>query len=316
MIDIGNIEIQDLFVGSANAVGLYQGAVAIWEKSEPQPAGPWLCFTANTANSTIHLDKVGTPNAISLETSTDGTTWTDYRWTDTTGDTLTLTNIGDKVYMRAKTENSTIGSSNSNYYKFVGTGSFAASGNIQSLLKADCSRVDAPGSCYLSMFQGCSSLTTAPELPATTLANACYEAMFRDCTSLTSAPALSATTLVTYCYNNMFNGCSSLTTAPALPATTLVNYCYWGMFQGCTSLTTAPELPATTLANGCYRDMFKGCSNLSSITLGYTGNFAFANFNGWVSGVASSGTFYYNGSDTTRGPDAIPRGWTVTPYTP
>ena len=35
MIDIGNIEIQDLFVGSANAVGLYQGDVEVWSKDTP-----------------------------------------------------------------------------------------------------------------------------------------------------------------------------------------------------------------------------------------------------------------------------------------
>lgn len=53
----------------------------------------------------MKLNKVGSPSAIYLETSTDGNTWADYSWTDSAGDTLTLANIGDKVYMRAKTEN-------------------------------------------------------------------------------------------------------------------------------------------------------------------------------------------------------------------
>ena len=34
------------------------------------------------------------------------------------------------------------------------------------------------------MFAGCTSLTSAPALPATTLANYCYQRMFQDCTSL------------------------------------------------------------------------------------------------------------------------------------
>ena len=34
--------------------------------------------------------------------------------------------------------------------------------------------------------------------------------MFNGCTALTTAPELPATTLVTYCYTNMFNSCSSL----------------------------------------------------------------------------------------------------------
>ena len=224
-----------------------------------------LCFTAEEANSTLHLDKVGSPNAISLETSMDGNTWTDYSWTNKAGDTLTLANIGDKVYMRAKTENQTIGSSLSKSYKFVMTGKIAASGNIQTLLKADGSRTDAPKYCYCGIFSSCSSLTTAPELPATTLALGCY----------------------------------------------------YSMFAGCTSLTTAPALPATTLVDYCYSNMFSYCSNLNTIKLGYTGNFANAPsgaFSGWVAGVAQTGTFYYNGSDTTTGESAIPSGWTVSPW--
>ena len=118
--------------------------------------------------------------------------------------------------------------------------------------------------CYESMFSNCTSLTTAPELPATTLAVDCYRGMFYGCTSLTTAPALPAETLADSCYQEMFRGCTSLTTAPALPATTLNDSCYYSMFSDCTSLTTASELPATTLANECYNGMFQGCTSLTT----------------------------------------------------
>ena len=59
-----------------------------------------------------------------------------------------------------------------------------------------------------------------------TMTNYCYDSMFYGCTSLTQAPALPATTLTGCCYDSMFYGCTSLTQAPALPATTLANYCY------------------------------------------------------------------------------------------
>ena len=95
-----------------------------------------------------------------------------------------------------------------------------------------------------------------------TMTTYCYAYMFYGCTSLTQAPALSATTLANYCYNDMFYGCTSLTRAPALPATTLTTYCYKNMFYGCTSLTQAPALPATTLKTGCYQGMFSGCTSL------------------------------------------------------
>ena len=122
-------------------------------------------------------------------------------------------------------------------------------------------------SCYSAMFSGCKSLKSAPKLPATTLALGCYDSMFSGCTSLTSAPTLSATTLAEGCYQFMFSGCTSLTSAPTLSATTLAEGCYQFMFFGCTSLTSAPELPATTLANACYQFMFGGCTNLSSVTM-------------------------------------------------
>ena len=116
--------------------------------------------------------------------------------------------------------------------------------------------------CYL--FKDCAVLTSAPDLPATTLAEECYFSMFRNCTSLTSAPKLTATELTYYCYGNMFTGCTSLEKAPDLPATTLAGYCYFKMFEGCTSLTSAPELKATTLAEECYFSMFRNCTSLTS----------------------------------------------------
>ena len=118
--------------------------------------------------------------------------------------------------------------------------------------------------CYWSMFNDCTSLTTAPELPATTLAERCYWQMFADCTSLTTAPSLPATTLAEECYDQMFINCTSLTTAPVLSATTLASGCYYSMFWGCSSLTTAPSLPATTLTHGCYNRMFMGCTSLTT----------------------------------------------------
>ena len=121
--------------------------------------------------------------------------------------------------------------------------------------------------CYRNMFYYCTSLTSAPVLPATTLANSCYDSMFSGCKSLTSAPALPATTLENSCYDSMFYGCTSLTSAPKLSATKLADNCYYFMFSGCTSLESAPELTATTLANCCYQNMFYGCENLSSVTM-------------------------------------------------
>jgi hypothetical protein len=137
--------------------------------------------------------------------------------------------------------------------------------------------------------------------------------MFRGCTSLTTAPELPATTMAIYCYADMFAGCTSLTTAPELPATTLASQCYYCMFQGCTSLTSAPVLPATTLVERCYCYMFQGCTNLNYIKC-LTTNISASNCTyNWVRNVAASGTFVKASSMTswTTDNNGIPANWTV-----
>jgi len=167
--------------------------------------------------------------------------------------------------------------------------------------------------CYYGMFNGCTSLTQAPELPATVMANYCYGRMFYGCTSLTQAPELPATYLAEGCYSYMFYGCISLATAPELPATTLADYCYDHMFNGCTSLIESPILPAQTLVTYCYQSMFDSCGNLSKITcLATTFSASWVTLN-WVSGVAASGTFVKSPSMSSwrTGVSGIPSGWTV-----
>lgn len=116
---------------------------------------------------------------------------------------------------------------------------------------------------FCCLFQDCSLLTSAPDLPATTLTVNCYHSMFKGCVRLTEAPDLPATNLAEYCYISMFEGCEELTKAPELPAPNLSRYCYYSMFKNCESLTTAPELPANQLAENCYGNMFEGCGALT-----------------------------------------------------
>ena len=141
--------------------------------------------------------------------------------------------------------------------------------------------------------------------------------MFNGCTSLTTAPALPVTTLTGSCYKSMFQGCTSLTTAPALPATTLTNSCYSSMFKGCTSLTTAPVLPATTLTGFCYQYMFDGCTSLTTVTCLATDINASNCVLNWLKEVAATGTFYKAASMSNwqvDSPGGIPTGWTTQDY--
>ena len=174
---------------------------------------------------------------------------------------------GDKgnLRLRGTNHNGTADDSGYSTITFTKDALVACTGDIRTLLDwKNYSTVETQNARFCNLFEGRSVLTSAPELPATMLADNCYSAMFSGCTSLTSAPKLPATTLAIGCYSNMFSGCTSLTSAPTLSATTLADYCYNGMFSGCTSLKSAPTLSARTLAESCYNEMFNGCKNLKS----------------------------------------------------
>ena len=245
------------------------------------PAYGGLCFTAEANNSSVQLTAVGSAPAVTLVKSFDGVNWEAYA----VGEVIDLPSVGDFVYLAAgEGGNETFGSSTSVYHHFVINGLVAASGDITSIRRFDLEQTTLANYCYVSMFDGCTGLTSAPELPAITLAISCYR--------------------------SMFSGCTGLTSAPELPATTLANICYSSMFSGCTGLTSAPELPATTLARNCYRLMFNGCMNLSLIKVHF--KTWGASTTDWVSNVSPTGTFYKPSTlPEEYGTGKIPTGWTV-----
>ena len=290
-IDNKDIDDRNIFVKHENDA--YYLFVKLCKCADIEKPGDALYFTnTNDGESTVKLIVNGELQTDYEYYKSSIIGWEKY----TIGDAITLANRNDKVYFRGSRSQQRIG----NYIQFNLTGKLSVGGNINSLLSPDESvykniddyitfesantdaflylfydqsaLVDASllklntnklaPNCYDSMFNYCTSLTKAPELPATTLADHCYDAMFSDCTSLTQAPELHAATLADGCYIRMFSDCTSLTQAPELPAATLADHCYNRMFKGCTSLTQAPELPATTLVNSCYYSMFEGCTSL------------------------------------------------------
>ena len=138
-------------------------------------------------------------------------------------------------------------------------------GDIRTLLDYESYKtVKTDQALFCCLFENCTAITSAPDLPAETLADKCYREMFANCKNLVKAPALPAKTLAEYCYESMFEGCTSLKTDPELPATKLADCCYRSMFSGCKSLDTAPTLSVEALANNCYSTMFKGCTSLKT----------------------------------------------------
>ena len=152
-----------------------------------------------------------------------------------------MVTAGNKIMWKSTTlkNDGTSGSGN-----FQSSGHYIAQGNIMSLLygdeferktvinkgnvfgylfsRSDRELIDVTNlilpattlsdSCYLSMFQGCANLTTAPKLPATILANRCYEYMFKDCYNISLIECLATDISATNCTykwldnNNVRNG--------------------------------------------------------------------------------------------------------------
>lgn len=229
------------------------------EAVEVKPDIPYLTFVAGAAQRLTMTKAVET-----LEYSVNNGTWSELG-------TNTVDFGGELGILRLRGKNlNGTGETNSSYYspniEFENEDvCVACYGDIRTLLDySTYTKVDTQNARFDILFSGCAQLTSAPQLPATTLADWCYSGMFSRCWRLKEAPELPATTLAFHCYSTMFSGCSGLVKAPELPATILAENCYSGMFGGCTSLKEAPALPAKTLAQGCYINMFNECKSLLS----------------------------------------------------
>ena len=293
---LGGVSFTGTFVKSKDAtwdVRGYSGIPEGWtvktdagtsdDPQKPNPEEPSYLTFVSTGESTISLIKIGDPDPITLEYSTNGSTWTPY----TIGGAITISNGENLMFRAGETGNEGFSKGKDNYYQFKISGEVAAKGNIMSLLDRTCARNSVPSFAFNNLFSDCKGLTEAPDLPATDLAEGCYASMFAGCTSLTKAPVLPATKMAEDCYAYMFSWCSNLTTAPALSATELAGLCYEEMFLGCTSLTEAPVLPATELAGGCYAYMFDRCTSLTTAPVLPATNLDYACYMGMFRGCTS-----------------------------
>ena len=242
-------------------------------------AGPWTANETTTGNLTpipYVTFKADTEQKFKMTTQNYTISGLEYsvndgEWQDVEADTeVPFGGENGTLRLRGTNQNGTATSTvNYSTIKFtVANVNVACTGDIRTLLNwKKYTTVDTQNARFCSLFNGCSVLTSAPELPATNLAEKCYASMFKGCTNLETAPALPATYLVGYCYFYMFADCKNLNTAPELPATHLALFCYYGMFQGCSSLQKAPDLSATDLQYYCYTNMFCNCTNLTSVTM-------------------------------------------------
>lgn len=235
--------------------------VMVIKKGGAPSSNDYMYLEAAQANSTVSM--VSTlETAPNLEYSTDGVTWQEWQHTTAEGthtfDTITLGDIGDRVYLRGNNPDGlgyhvgkTSYSSN-----FVLTGVINGGGNIMSILDTTMALTEVPQFGLMSLFaifdEGIDpALLTTPSMETITAIGE------RGC-------------------ENMYYGCSSITSAADMPALiTIGDYGCSSMYDSCTSLTSAADMPIlTTISDGGCESIYYDCTFDMSDD-GTTLNFAF-----------------------------------------
>lgn len=268
-LEAGKSYTYNLIVGK-NKVTIGNVTVAEWgtgkiDGGKAEEYIPYVTFTAEKAQKFM-MKTNGNYNISGLEYSVNFGDWT----TVEANKEVTFGGTNGDLRLRGTNTDGTA-SALDKYSTITFTDSYvpvACTGDIRTLLDWDnYTTVNTENAMFINLFENCSVLTSAPELPATSLAYNCYYCMFLGCKNLKSAPKLPAKALANQCYAYMFARCTNLKTAPELPAEVLANQCYDSMFLGCKNLKTAPKLPAKTSQMYCYVSMFSGCTNLKSAEL-------------------------------------------------
>lgn len=188
---------------------------------------PYVTFNAETEQTMKLSEGVAVKSSGASEGFEYSVGWGE--WTTlNTGEPVTFGGTHGALRLRGKSETGTEGKK----IEFGNNTEVAASGDIRTLIDwTGHDTAETGNAVFAGLFQGCTQLTSAPELPSTELAEGCYE--------------------------NMFAGCTSLTEAPVLPAHVLTENCYQGMFSGCTSLESVTMLATDTSADGCMDGMLE-----------------------------------------------------------
>ena len=216
----GNSYTYQLKVGK-NKISVSGITVADWdntgiitEGSKAEHIIPYVTFKAD-AEQKFRMITYGDYTISGLEYSVNGGDW---KTVVAGGDGITFGGTNGDLRLRGTNPYGT--ANNTNEYSnitFTNNVNVACTGDIRTLLNWKYyDTVDTQNARFNMLFYNCGVLTSAPDLPATTLATNCYDCMFFYCTSLESAPVLPATTLSDWCYFQMFSYCKKLSTVTML----------------------------------------------------------------------------------------------------
>lgn len=209
---IGNEDVSKLYLGSAEISKIMLGTSQVYDGGDtPTPPAPVpydeQYLTVETLTDGYLEFETFSQGNIFYYSTNNGTTWN-------TIDQAPLLTANEKVLIKGVNPTATL-SHGIGRIKY--SGEFNVYGNVMSLVYGDnfVGQTAMNDYQFTSLFDSVwqeSYLISAENLvlPATALTIGCYMSMFKGCASLTTAPVLSATTLAESCYNDMFSYCTSL----------------------------------------------------------------------------------------------------------
>lgn len=253
---MGELTDDELLAQNGNQAGV--GVAEYFDELDKKPK--ILTFTANEDGVSLAFffnrnyagEEQQNPN-ITFQKSTDGgLTWEEHTigvYDPDDGDTSDLDVIaldgGESVMFKGvNSENFTVGDPENDggiYVGFYLDGSAAASGDITSLINGVGVDATVQFMQFYSMFSGCTGLTQAPALPATTLAEYCYNSMFYGCTNITSHHVATMNNSVNVFQNN--SACTSFTIDADTPPT-IGNNTITGLKADCAIYVPAESVDA------------------------------------------------------------------------
>lgn len=236
-----------------NVASVTEVSVSPWKTSSDITEGeavlvPYITFSAEGAQ-TFKMDfgSFALGDGEYFEYSVGNGDWMRFKWT-----VSDVAFGGEKgnLRLRGKSSKGTATDfSNYSIISFGNTAKVSCTGDIRTLIdyKGYNTTASTGDARFCSLFEGCSSLTKAPKLPATNLAKSCYQAMFYNCDNLINAPELPAKTLAENCYNQMFGGCSKLSKVTMKATDVNANHCLYNWLTN--NAGTGASSRTLTLAN-------------------------------------------------------------------
>lgn len=321
---IGGKTVADIQIGGKTVKDIYDNthSVLLWERSSAEPDYFYFEDRSGAANS-VTLAKSGTATEwVSLEYSTDKSTWTSWDLSQS----LAIPANG-KVYLRG--DNGRMAVDSNNTHTFSSTGDVYAGGNAVTLLSSsgDLQSVNLKQT-FNNLFNGMTTLVGVSDTlfgGFTSADTGTFRMTFGGCNRLANVPLITINRIASGAsdtFRSTFYQCYALTDASDITFgfTTTYARTLYQTFAGCSALVTPPDLSSiTTLGTNALQAAFNGCTSLTSLSVGFTDWGDGTATHNWTRSILTNGVFYCpstltptrNSADGTTSADYIPYNWTV-----